>query len=76
AHIDDAGKSKAGGNGCGGDAVLAGTGFGGLNKDNVAEELFITKAPGIDVSSGVETAPGVKSVAKIDEFFDAVEKAN
>ncbi|MGO7427043.1 N-(5'-phosphoribosyl)anthranilate isomerase, partial [Rhizobium ruizarguesonis] len=49
---------------------------GGLNKDNVAEALFITKAPGIDVSSGVETAPGVKSVAKIDEFFDAVEKAN
>ncbi|MGO7205230.1 N-(5'-phosphoribosyl)anthranilate isomerase, partial [Rhizobium ruizarguesonis] len=37
---------------------------------------FITKAPGIDVSSGVETAPGVNSVAKIDEFFDAVEKAN
>ncbi|MHC2523324.1 hypothetical protein ACVIEM_000409 [Rhizobium leguminosarum] len=28
AHIDDAGKAKAGGNGCGGDAVLAGTGFG------------------------------------------------
>ncbi|MGO7954665.1 hypothetical protein ACC758_38600, partial [Rhizobium ruizarguesonis] len=45
---------------------------GGLNKDNVAEELFITKATGIDVYSGVETAPGVKSVAKIDEFFDAV----
>lgn len=49
---------------------------GGLNKDNVAEALFVTKAQGIDVSSGVETAPGVKSVAKIDEFFDAVEKAN
>lgn len=28
AHIDDAGKAKAGGNGCGGDAVLTGTGFG------------------------------------------------
>lgn len=48
---------------------------GGLNKDNIAEALAITKAPGIDVSSGVESAPGVKSVAMIDEFFDAVEKA-
>lgn len=48
---------------------------GGLNKDNIAEALAITKAPGIDVSSGVESAPGVKSVAMIDEFFDAVERA-
>jgi len=48
---------------------------GGLNKDNIADALIITKAPGIDVSSGVESAPGAKSVAMIDEFFDAVEKA-
>ncbi|TCU16288.1 phosphoribosylanthranilate isomerase [Rhizobium sullae] len=48
---------------------------GGLNKDNIAEALAITKAPGIDGSSGVESAPGVKSVAMIDDFFDAVEKA-
>lgn len=48
---------------------------GGLNKDNIAEALAATKAPGIDTSSGVETAPGVKSVAMIDEFFDAVETA-
>ena len=49
---------------------------GGLNKDNIADALIITKAPGIDVSSGVESAPGAKSVAMIDEFFDAVEKAD
>ncbi|WP_184376326.1 phosphoribosylanthranilate isomerase [Rhizobium sp. BK619] len=49
---------------------------GGLNKDNVADALVKTKARGIDVSSGVETAPGVKSVAMIDEFFDAVEEAD
>ncbi|MBB4237176.1 phosphoribosylanthranilate isomerase [Rhizobium esperanzae] len=49
---------------------------GGLNKDNVADALAKTKARGIDVSSGVETAPGVKSVAMIDEFFDAVEEAD
>jgi phosphoribosylanthranilate isomerase len=48
---------------------------GGLNKDNIAEALVMTKAPGIDASSGVESAPGVKSVAMIDEFFDAVEQA-
>jgi len=48
---------------------------GGLNKDNIADALIITKASGIDVSSGVESAPGAKSVAMIDEFFDAVEKA-
>ncbi len=48
---------------------------GGLNKDNIAEALAITKAPGLDASSGLESAPGVKSVALIDEFFDAVEQA-
>jgi phosphoribosylanthranilate isomerase len=48
---------------------------GGLNKGNIAEALAITKAPGIDASSGVESAPGVKNVAMIDEFFDAVEQA-
>lgn len=49
---------------------------GGLNKNNVADALANTKARGIDVSSGVESAPGVKSVAMIDEFFDAVETAD
>jgi phosphoribosylanthranilate isomerase len=49
---------------------------GGLNMNNVADALANTKARGIDVSSGVETEPGVKSVALIDEFFDAVEKAD
>ena len=48
---------------------------GGLNKANIAEALAITKAPGIDASSGVESVPGVKDVAMIDEFFDAVEWA-
>lgn len=48
---------------------------GGLNKDNIAEAMAITKAPGIDVSSGVESAPGLKDVAMIDRFFDAVETA-
>ncbi len=48
---------------------------GGLNKDNIAQALAITKAPGIDVSSGVESAPGVKDLTLIDAFFDAVAGA-
>lgn len=48
---------------------------GGLNKDNVALALASTKATGIDVSTGVESAPGVKDLNKIDDFFDAVAEA-
>ncbi|MBN9032944.1 MAG: N-(5'-phosphoribosyl)anthranilate isomerase [Rhizobiales bacterium 63-7] len=48
---------------------------GGLNKDNVGEALRVTRAPGLDVSSGVESAPGVKDLAMIDAFFDAVREA-
>jgi phosphoribosylanthranilate isomerase len=48
---------------------------GGLNKDNVALALRSTKASGIDTSSGVESAPGVKDLTMIDEFFDAVALA-
>ena len=45
---------------------------GGLRPDNVAEALRITGAPGADVSSGVETAPGQKSPALIRAFVEAV----
>ncbi|NTJ43494.1 phosphoribosylanthranilate isomerase [Agrobacterium larrymoorei] len=48
---------------------------GGLNKDNVVEALAETGARGLDVSSGVESAPGVKDLAKIDAFFDAVRSS-
>ncbi len=48
---------------------------GGLNRENVGEALAVTRAPGIDISSGVESAPGVKDVAMIDAFFDAVKEA-
>ncbi|KQQ49064.1 N-(5'-phosphoribosyl)anthranilate isomerase [Rhizobium sp. Leaf311] len=48
---------------------------GGLNKNNVAEALEVTGALGIDASSGVESAPGVKDLAMIDAFFDAIRSA-
>lgn len=45
---------------------------GGLNKDNIAEALRETGARGIDISSGVESAPGIKDLSMINAFFDAV----
>jgi phosphoribosylanthranilate isomerase len=45
---------------------------GGLGAANVGEALRIANPPGIDVSSGVESAPGVKEPALIAEFFRAV----
>src|SRR5271166_4791123 len=42
---------------------------GGLNAGNVLEALRTSGARAIDVSSGVETSPGVKSPALIKEFI-------
>lgn len=44
---------------------------GGLDPDNVGEAIAATRAPLVDVSSGVETAPGVKDVDKIAAFLKA-----
>jgi phosphoribosylanthranilate isomerase len=44
---------------------------GGLNAQNVAEAIRLTGARQVDVSSGVETAPGVKDHAKIAAFVAA-----
>ena len=48
---------------------------GGLDAGNVAEALRITRAPGVDVSSGVECAPGEKDVEKIRDFVKAAREA-
>jgi phosphoribosylanthranilate isomerase len=44
---------------------------GGLTVGNVAKAIAITRAPGVDVSSGVEKSPGIKDPAKIREFIRA-----
>lgn len=44
---------------------------GGLTPANVAEAIAATGAPLVDVSSGVESAPGVKDMDKIAAFLKA-----
>ena len=74
------GAELPGGNGVSFDwSLLAGVSddymlSGGLNAGNVGEALRIARPPGLDVSSGVESAPGVKDVALIRDFFRAVRE--
>lgn len=62
--------------------MLAGRAFakpwflaGGLDPTNVAEAIRVSGAPMVDVSSGVERAPGVKDAALIAAFLKAVSRA-
>jgi phosphoribosylanthranilate isomerase len=48
---------------------------GGLGPANVVEAIALTRATAVDVSSGVESAPGVKDVELIRRFLQAVKTA-
>jgi phosphoribosylanthranilate isomerase len=48
---------------------------GGLNPQNVAEAIAVTRPWAVDTASGTEAAPGHKDPQRLRAFFDAVEGA-
>jgi phosphoribosylanthranilate isomerase len=55
-----------------GDVILA----GGLRPDNVGAAIAALRPAAVDLSSGVESAPGVKDHRRLRDFFAAVVQAD
>jgi len=49
---------------------------GGLNASNVAEAIRIARPWGVDASSGLESAPGIKDHDKVRQFVKAAQEAS
>lgn len=46
---------------------------GGIRPDNVAAAISLVRPDAIDIASGVESEPGIKDLAKLDELFERVK---
>lgn len=49
---------------------------GGITAENAAEAVSKINPAFLDVSSGVESSPGIKDKMKLEQLFKAVERAN
>jgi len=76
------GAARAGGHGAAFDwSLLKGRSFnrpwflaGGLNPENVGRAIELSGAQMVDVSSGVESAPGIKDAERIAQFISATRQ--
>lgn len=49
---------------------------GGLTPDNITEAIASCEPDAVDVSSGVESAPGIKDLGKVEAFLNAISRCS